>query len=350
MKKKVLFISLAFVLIATTLVSATVLAKGAPTPPTPPRTVRFTATMTPTAIDATVISTASWPQASPPNSNAWPIYDMVNGTPTIVGWIVSNRSVTGGVTGDLEGNGIFTYGGILDTVQSGSMQGVLLVNTGGIDTLYLAASGSLAASIVSFFDFAGIATWCSGAGIPVGMFFAQVYNAPALALLPDGDMSFAQIQAWCAAIGVPVPQFLAGVYQTPSLATLPEAALQAMYGAPAPPSLPILQGLLILGAMYSDTLPSLPKTLTAEFSGTLRVDAGTGAFSGSSGQGQFGPVDKTPLTLQLSPAQHVEGVEGAIKLSGTYQKKQITPRKLDPDKLRDAIGRWKDRFPRNNGR
>jgi len=348
MKKKVLLISLSLVLVLAILVPTAALAKGVPILPKPPVAKRFNAVLTPTAIDATIISGAPWPVANPPQSNVWPIIDLIDGKPTIVGWIVDSRGVHGSVSGDLNGAGEFAYGGILDTLQSGSMQGVLGIQTGGVNAIYLAASGDLAAKVIALYQFGEIVAWCAGQGLPVGMFFSVIYNTDYLALLPDGDMSFAELQAWCAAIGVTTGQFLASVGYPPELAGLPDEAIEPMYG----PVLPPLPGLAILGGMYGVPLPPLPKTLSAEFKGTLRIDAGTGEFSGVRGIGQFGPYNKTPLILNVSPDQHVQSVTGAIQLSGTYIKKAPEPRKLDKEKLLEVMKQWKDRIklpnlPRN---
>lgn len=341
--KKGLFIGLAVVLVLTTLVSVTSLAKGAPSPPQPPRTERFTSVITPTAIDAPVISTAPWPKAAPAGSNSWPILSIVGGKPTVVGWIVDSRSIYGVVTGGLTGVGTFTYGGILDLLQSGSIQGVLVINTGALDSLYMATSGTLAASVIEYYTFLDIVTWCQAAGFPVGMFFAQVYNAPQLALLPDGNMTFEQLQAWCGAIEIPIVQFFYGVYgdlPPPGTDNPDEATLKAMYEGGLIPPIP---GLGILKGIYDgNPLLSLPKTLSAEFSGTLRVDKGTGVYSGASGQGQIGPYNKKPLTLYVSPAQHVDKVVGSVQVSGTYIKKPVHDRNVDKENLRDSIRKWKN--------
>ncbi|GEM_PF-5993090 len=345
MKKKVLLISLSLVLVLAILVPTAALAKGIPVPPKPPVAKRFNAVLTPAAIDATIISAAPWPAANPANANVWPIIDLIDGKPTIVGWIVDSRGVHGSISGDFNGAGEFTYGGILDTLQSGSMQGILAIQTGGLNAMYLAASGDIAASVVALYKFEEIVAWCGAAGLPVGIFFSQIYNAPELALLPDGNMTFAELQAWCAAIGVTTGQFLASVGYPPELAELPDEIIATLYGVTLPP----LPGLAVLGGMYGDPLPPLPKTLSAEFKGTLRIDAGTGDFSGVRGIGQFGPYNKTPLILNVTPDQHVASVQGAIQLSGTYIKKAPEPRKLDKEKLLEIMKQWKDRIklPKN---
>ena len=301
-------------------------------PPQSTRTEQFTTVMTPTAIDPPVVSTPTWPIANPLGSNTWPILDTVGGIPTVVGWIVTNRSVRGGVNGDLTGTGTFTYGGILDLLQAGSMQGILAINTGALDSLYLAASGTIATRVTENYTFPEIAAWCQGAGLPTGAVLSQIYNAPQLSLLPDGDLTFGQLQAWSAAIGLTTGQFLANVTGNPALAGAPDAYIQSIYGTPPL----VLSGLQILGSMYRNALPVLPKTINADFSGTLRIDRGTGAYSGASGQGQFSPNNKQPLILHVSPIQHVQSVDGAIKLSGTYIKKHVNDRNVSKDSLRDS--------------
>jgi hypothetical protein len=265
---------------------------------------------------------------------------MVDGKPTVVGWIVDSRSVQGSVSGDLSGASTFTYGGILDNLQSGSMQGTLVIASGQ-GVLYLAASGEIATAVIGLYEFGEIVAWCGGVGYPVSAFLSQMYNAAELGLLPDGELSFEQLQAWCTAIGMTTGQFFAGLAGDPSLADYPDEVIGTLYGT----ALPILSGLQILGGMYGDSLPPLPKTLSAEFSGTLRVDAGTGIYSGVNGQGKFGPYNRQPLILSVSPDQHVESVEGAIALSGTYDlNKPFSPRELNREKLGKLIQQWKDRF------
>jgi len=325
----------------TTLISTTTFAAGWSTAKKPQS---FTSVMTPSSIDAAVISTSAWPIATPAGSNNWPIMDIVDGKPAIVGWIVDSRSVYANLTGNLQGAGIFTYGGILDTEQSGSMQGDLVVNTGGLNAFYMAASGKLNASVTEYYDFPGIAAWCQGQ-FPVGAFFSQVYNAPQLALLPDGNLTFAQLQAFCTANGITTGQFFAGVTGNTALASLPDEAISPMYGT----VLPILSGLQILGGMYGSTLPSLPKTMNADFSGTLNVESGTGIYSGANGQGTFGPYKRIPLTLHVTPAQHVQSIDGSIQISGTYSTRTFNPRKPDLDKFKNQISKWKDYFGPGKG-
>lgn len=340
MKRKLLFISLALALVLTALAPATALARGW-RPPSKSPVQRFTAVMTPNEIDPTVIGTA-WPKRDTPETNVWPIFDLVEGDPTVVGWVVDGRSVYGTVSGDFEGTSTFTYGGILDTLQSGSMEGVLAIQTGQMDVIYLAASGTIVAKVTEYYDFGGIVEWCGGLGLSVGVFFSQIYNNDALALIPGGNLTIADIQAWCTAVGISLVEFFYSIYGDYLPPGLGEATLIAMYGAED--GLPIVSGLELLGGMYGDPMPLLPMTLTAEFKGTLRVDAGTGAYSGVSGQGTFGPSGNIPLTLYVYPNQHVYWIDGAIKLSGTYNtKKPPCPFKVDKDKLHDWMKKWKDR-------
>jgi len=348
MKKRLLFISLAVALVLTTLVPATALARGWWSPPQPPRAQRFNALMTPTEIDPTVIGTA-WPVRDDPKTNVWPIVDLVEGKPTVVGWIVDGRTVYGGVSGNFNGTANFTYGGILDTLQSGSMEGVLAIQTGPLDVIYLAASGTIEANVTEYYTFEEIAVWCQGAGLPVGTFFSLIYSNDALALIPDGNLTIADIQAWCTAVEISLVEFFYSIYgdlDPPGLEQPDEATLIWMYENV--PSFPPVPGLGLLEGMYGDPLPLLPKTLSAEFKGTLRIDAGTGAYNGVSGQGTFGPAERQPLTLHVWPNQHVYDIDGAIKLSGTYTiKPPRRPFEVDRDKLEEWMKNWKDRFGRN---
>lgn len=339
--KKLIFISLAVCLALTTFVSVTAFAKDSPPQPNIHATRSFNSVLTPTAIDPPVVSSAPWPVAAPPGSNSWRILSTVDGKSSVVGWIVDSRSVYGNVSGDLSGLSTFTYGGILDTLQSGSIQGILIINTGGLDSLYLAASGTLATAVKEYYPFTEIAAWCQAAGFPVGMFFAQIYEASQLALLPDGKLTFSDLQAWCGAIGLKTGPFLAGLTGNTALAALPDTTIQTMYGT----VIPLISGLQLLGGMYGVNLPSLPKTLSAEFSGTLSVDKGTGVYNDATGQGRFGAYKNKPLTLQVSPAQHVISIAGAIQLSGTYNQKPVHDKNFqnpDRENVRDWIGNWKN--------
>ena len=342
MKKKVLLISLALVLVAAIFAPVSVLAKGW-NPPKPSPVQKFNAVMTPTAIDPTVpaFPPTTWPTRETAETNAWPIIDLIDGKATVVGWIIDGRSVYGSVSGGFTGNGSFTYGGVLDTLQSGSMSGVLTIQTAQ-GVLYMGANGTLDANVTAYYSFEELVGLYTPAVLP--MVLAAIYSTPALALLHDGDLAFEEIQAFCAGIGVSVGEFFAGVYGVPDLAALPEEALAAMYGD----TLPILQGLVLLGGMYgSDSMPSLPKIMTAEFKGTLEISAGTGVYSGASGKGTFGPNNRTPLTLYVSPDQHVENVEGSIKLTGTYSKKLPHFFKLDKENLDELTGELRDHFGKN---
>lgn len=280
-----LFISLALALLVAVLIPATA---WADTPGWKPPSVakHFSVILTPTSIDDTTIGSV-WPVRNTPSTCVWPIVDSTG----ITGWIIDGRSIRGGMGGDINGDFIFTYGGVLDVLQSGSMQGIvtLKANTSPLDVIYLAADGDLAAQVKEYYTFPEIQGWCTAAGIPIGMFFAAIYGNNDLALLP------------------------------------PE----------------------VLGGMYGSVLPPLPKTLTATFSGTVRIDAGTGAYAGVRGNGQFGPNGKQPLTLHVYPNQHVYQIDGQIKMTGTYMKQK--PREIgniDRGKLQEAIDKFKEKFGR----
>jgi len=349
LRKRLLVFSLVLALLLVVLAPATALARGWGSPP---RTSihKFSAVFTPTSIDDTVIGT-TWPVRDSHDTNVWPIIDIVDEKSTVVGWIVDGRSVYGDVNGNIDGEASFTYGGILDTLQSGSMQGVLAIKTSK-GAIYLAASGNIETEVIDLYTFEEIVAWWSvaGGGLPLGVFFAEIYNTEALALLPDGELSFEEIQGWCEAIGLTVGQFFAGIYGSEDLAGLDDETLAALYnnGLPPPNGLPPLTGSQLLGGMYGDTLTLLPQVLNAEFAGTLRVDAGTGAYANIRGTGKFGPANREPLTLHVSPAQHVAEVEGAIALSGMYKEKMLPQRpNLDKDKLRELINKWYERFGQN---
>jgi len=284
MVKKILLISLAIALVLSAVAPVTALAKKW-NPPERPTIERFSVVLTPTSIDNTVIGT-TWPVRDTADTSVWPIVDLVEGAPTVVGWVVDGRSIYGGVTGNIGGNFSFTYGGILDTLQSGSIQGIVAIQTlRGI--VYLAARGTSETEVLAVYSFLEIQGWVAAAGLPsVGAFFAQIYNNPELAPLPDE----------------------------------------------------------VLVTMYGSVLPPLPKTLSAEFSGTVRVDAGTGAFSSIYGTGKFKPAGGNPLTLQVWPSQHVYAIDGAIKLTGSYSKRPLPGVfQFDRDKLRDLIGKWREK-------
>ena len=301
MKKKLLFISLALVVLGALLIPITALAADSGHPSTVPVAKRFSVILTPVSIDDTVLGTA-WPNRDTASTNVWPISDNAS----IVGWIIDGRSIRGGLSGDINGDFSFTYGGVLDVLQSGSIEGVVTLKAGGpasLDVIHMAADGDLQAQVKAYYTFAEIQGWCALAGIPVDVFFSLIYNAP-------------------------------------GLAGVPEALLGMAYGASAP-----------LPAPYPPLppLPLLPKTLTADFSGTVRIDAGTGAYGGSRGTGQFGSNGRQLLTLNVYPNQHVYKIDGQIKMTGTYIKQ--TPRqigKIDREKLRDALDKFKGNSDRGN--
>ena len=336
MIKRIVLISLAIVLILSAVAPATALAKKR-RPAQKPVVERFAVIMTPTTIDSPVISSAPWPSPVPPEANSWPIVDMIDvegvPTPTIVGWVVGDRSIYGGVTGDMGGSFTFTYGGILDTLQSGSIQGIVTIQTArGI--VYLAARGTSEAVVTGAYAFAEIMLWWgeAGEGQPLGLFFSQIYNSEELALIPDGNLTLADIQAWCEAVEISLVEFIYSIYGDLLPPGLDGPTLAAMYSSGQIPPLP---GLQFFGGMYGDVLPPLPKTLSAEFSGTVRVDAGTGAFSRISGSGKFKAAGGKPLTLQVLPSQHVYDIDGAIQMTGTYSRRSLEEAfKVDRKKLR----------------
>jgi len=297
MGRKLLLLSLALALVLIAAAPATVMAKKWGTPKKPAVT-RFTAVMTPNLIDDTVIG-ETWPVRDTEDTNVWPIIDLVEiegvPTPTIVGWVVDGRSIYGGVSGDIAGDFTFTYGGVLDTLQSGSIQGIVTIQTGQ-GTVYLAARGTSEAEVVGVYLFVEVAGWW--------------YSEPVQSSIEG-----------CPVSPCPLWVFFDEIYPA-DLAGLPDAALEAMYG---------------------DVLPPLPKTLSAEFSGTVRVDAGTGAYGEINGLGQFKPAGGNPLTLDVYPNQHVYGIEGSIQLTGYYSERPLRQvLKLDRAKLREWIEKWKE--------
>lgn len=289
MKKRLLFTGLALTLVAVMLVPAAVLAA----PPVIPVARHFSVTLTPSNIDDTVLGT-TWPVRNTPGTNVWPIVDQVptgsppQPTPTIIGWIIDGRSVYGVMSGDVNGQFTLTYGGVVDALQSGSIQGIVTLNSGGLDTIYLAADGDLNAQVKEYYNFDEIKAWCSVVPIPLDVFFSQIYNSAELLGKDEA--------------------FLRYVYE-------------------------------------SGIVTPLPKTLTANFSGTVKIEAGTGAYSGVRGRGQFEPLGKKPLLLSVYPNQHVYKIAGAIKLTGTYIKQQ--PREIgrtDRDRLQEAVDQFKKHF------
>jgi hypothetical protein len=284
MRRKLIVLALAITLVLTILTPMTVLATGAKPPPAK----HFSIIMTPTNIDDTSLGTV-WPVRDSAATNVWPIIDMVtsDGTPapTIVGWIIEGRSIYGTIDGDMKGNFTFTYGGIVDILQSGSIQGIGTLQAGGLNIVYLAARGEIESQVEDLYTFTEIQTWCAGVGITLGTFFAQIYN-------------------------------------TPELAELPDTVLQAMYEA--------------------GQLPPLPKTLTAVISGTVKIDSGTGIYSGIRGIGQLQSYNNKPLILSVWPNQHVWEIDGKMKMTGFYTNQP--PRQLgniDREKLLKAIEEFK---------
>lgn len=237
--------------------------------------------MNPTSIDQPSISTAPWPQSNPGTANSWPIFDNVNGTPTVVGWVVDHRTIYGTVTGDANGQFTLTYGGILDSLQSGSMHGTVVITTTQ-GNVYFQAEGTSEAIIKETYTFEEIASWCQAAGLTSGMFFAAFYGNGDLGSLPDGQ--------------------------------------------------------LVL--MYGTVLPLLPKTLQDDFKGTATVESGTGYYAAIHGTAQFHPATGIPIILSVYPNQHVYNITGTIVLRGF---KSIERARISQDvigKVKDAIQQW----------
>ena len=253
-----MFIGLALALVLVALAPAETLAKKEPKADPS----HFAAIMTPTAIDDTVVGT-SWPVRDTPATNVWPIYD----EGALIGWLIDGRAISGDVTDGFEGSFTFTYGGILDTLQSGSIQGMLALETND-GVIYMAASGTLQAEVIEVYSFEELVDLC----------------------------------------GAALPTVFSLIYDNEDLASVPATVLEGWYGV---------------------VLPPLPKTLTAELKGKVEIEAGTGAYSGVRGKGEFNTDKKEPLILHVTPAQHVSMIEGSIELEGKYDKKSL------PDK-----GKW----------
>ena len=281
--KRLIFICLALVMIIAIAIPATTLAQDIRTP-RPPR--HFDLTMTPQSIDQPSISMAPWPQANPAGANSWPIYDLVNGSPTIIGWVVDSRTIYGTVSGDANGQFTFTYGGVLDTIQSGSIHGIVVITTGQ-GMVYLLAQGTSETTIKETYTFGEVSAWCPQGGFPsVGAFFAQFYGDSNLAPIPD--------------------EYLA--------------------------------------AMYGTVLPLLPKTLGASFSGTVTVESGTGNYAAIHGTARFNPADSKPIILSVYPNQHVYNISGAIVIRGFSSIERARLPQVEAGKVKDAIQKWlKDR-------
>ena len=86
MVKKILLVSLALSLVLIAVAPVTALAKKWSLP-VRPNIEHFSVVLTPTSIDDTVIGT-TWPVRDTVDTNVWPIVDLVEGTPTVVGWVV----------------------------------------------------------------------------------------------------------------------------------------------------------------------------------------------------------------------------------------------------------------------
>jgi hypothetical protein len=284
-KNKLLVISIALALVLALFIPATALADLW----NPPIAKHLNLILTTNKIDDSDIGKV-WPVRETSKTDVWPVLDMVSTggapKPTIVGWIVDGRSIYGDLGGDIKGTFTFTYGGVLDVLQAGSIQGIVTIQASSspLDIIYMAARGDLETQVKETFIFNDIRTWCTGKGIPVGMFFAQIYNTPELAVLGD-------------------------------------VTVKAMYEA--------------------GQLPPLPKTLTAVFTGMSKIEAGTGAYSGARGSCQFKPRGGKALILHVTPDQHVNRIEGQIEMTGTYlQQLQREIGKIDRDNLNIAIDKW----------
>jgi len=286
LKKRLIIISLLLVTILALTIPVSAMAAA------PNSTVArtFSVVMTPASIDDTVLG-AEWPVRNAAATNVWPIVNvtMVNNTPTpeITGWVIDGRSIRGTTTGNIAGSFSFTYGGVLDELQSGSVQGIIALQTNPMSKVYLAATGDCDAQVVNYYVFAEIQRWCDAVGAPVGYFFSQIYS-------------------------------------TPSLIDVPELYLEQMY---------------TLGQ-----LPALPKTLSAVFSGTAVINAGTGDFADAKGTAKFDGVNGKALTLNVYPNQHVYKLDGAIKMTGVYGKQTRRTPVIDKEKLKTMIDNIKARL------
>ncbi|MDD4859379.1 MAG: hypothetical protein PHR56_04165 [Dehalococcoidales bacterium] len=276
--KKLIWVCLTLVMIAGLAIPASAVAQDLRTQNAPKR---FELTLTPQTIDQPSISAALWPQANPANANSWPIYDMVGGAPTVVGWIVDGRTIYGAVSGDANGQFTFTYGGVLDTIQSGSIHGIVTIGTAQ-GVVYLLADGTSEATIKETYQFAEVAAWCQQVGITAGIFFAQFYGVPELAAVPDAQLAL----------------------------------------------------------MYGTALPLLPKTLGASFSGKVTVESGTGNYSSIHGTAIFKPAGNKSIILNVYPNQHVYNLSGAIIVTNFKAISRIRLPNVDANAVKEKVKDW----------
>jgi len=154
MHRRLLIIGVFLALCLTILVPASALAVGGTPIPGKSVSKSFNAVLTPSTMDATVIAPFPeypWPVRDTPQTNVWPIVDIYSpGTP-VTGWIVGGRSIYGTATGDVVGPFTFTYGGIVDLLQNGSIEGIVVIYTaqGG---LYATAIGGIKTRIIEVYS------------------------------------------------------------------------------------------------------------------------------------------------------------------------------------------------------
>ncbi|MDD5287880.1 MAG: hypothetical protein PHY28_02040 [Dehalococcoidales bacterium] len=276
--KRLIFICLTIAVMIAVAIPTATMAKDL-RPAAPPQ--RFELKLTPQSIDQPGVSTAPWPQANPANANSWPIYDIVDGAPAVVGWIVDSRSIYGTVSGDATGQFVFTYSGVLDTIQSGSIHGIVTIGTAQ-GTVYLLADGTSDASIKETYTFNEVAGWCQQVGIPVGAFFAQYYGIPDLSSVPIAELT----------------------------------------------------------AAYGTALPLLPKTLGASFSGKVTVESGTGNYAAIHGTATFKPEANKSIILSVYPNQHVYNLSGGIIVTSFRAISRIRLPQVESKTIKEGIKNW----------
>lgn len=168
-------------------------------------TKSFNAVLTPSAMDATKIApfpNYPWPKRETADTNVWPIVDVYLPNTPVTGWIVNGRSIYGNTTGDASGPFTFTYGGIVDVMQSGSIQGAVVIQTAQ-GTLYVTAVGGSKTKIIDVYttqptiipktlsaEFSGLYAMEAGTGIysklkGVGRFYPYAGKPLILHLSPD---------------------------------------------------------------------------------------------------------------------------------------------------------------------
>lgn len=114
MKKRFILLSIVLCLVLLVATPGVALAKGK-APALPKALTEFTAEMTVTEIDDTIIG-----------GNVFPILDQYG---NLVGWQVVGRQVRGEVSGDLEGTFVVTYNATLALNQQGLIEGTLEIDT-----------------------------------------------------------------------------------------------------------------------------------------------------------------------------------------------------------------------------